>query len=257
MSSDHLSAPRIPLESSAPSALQKAVHGADADLLLAAAADPALSEDLALALLQRNDLSPEILQQLARNVRAIKSRKVKLALINHLKTPRYVAMAVVRQLFTFDLMQVALTPVVPGDLKMAAEEALIDRLDTISSGERLTLARRASGRVAEALLLDGEPQVMHAALENARLTEAHVVRALMSVQGSAAFVRAVCDHSRWSLRREVRVALLCSAKTPVSRAIEFAQGLPPALLREILQNSHLPAGVKARVIETMAGRRNR
>ena len=257
MSSDDPIAPRIPLESSAASALQQAVHSADVDLLLAAAADPALSEDLALTLLQRNEISPEILQQLGKNARAIKSRKVKLALISHSRTPRYVALAVVRQLFTFDLMQVALTPLVSGDVKMAAEEALMDRLETISPGERLSLARRASGRVAEALLLDGEPRVMQAALENARLTEAHVVRALMSAHASAAFVRAVCDHSKWSLRREVRVALLRNAKMPVSRAVEFAQTLPPVLLREILQTSHLPAEVKARVIEATAGRRNR
>ena len=122
----------------------------------------------------------------------------------------------VRHLFTFDLMQVALTPVVPADIKMAAEESLINRLERLSQGERLTLAHRASGRVAAALLLDPEPRVIHAALENSRLTESAVIKALMRRDAPAAFVSAVCHHSRWSPRREIRIALLRNEKTPLA-----------------------------------------
>src|SRR5208282_5256023 len=51
--------------------------------LLRTAADPALTEDLALALLKRADLPPEVLEQLAKNAHAPKSRKVKIALASH------------------------------------------------------------------------------------------------------------------------------------------------------------------------------
>ena len=53
-------------------------------------------------------------------------------------------------------MKVALSPRVPADLKVAVDDVLISRLKTVTSGARLTLARRASGRVAAALLLDVE-----------------------------------------------------------------------------------------------------
>jgi len=255
MSSGDSSAPRTAPEPSPTPVLQEAVHSTEVDLLKAAAADPALTEDLALALLKRNDLPLEILEQLSKNSGVIKSRKLKLAIVRHPKTPRYVSMSMVRQLFTFDLMQVALTPMVPGDVRIAAEEALMNRLETISSGEKLSLARRASGRVAGSLLADAEPCVMHAALENARLTEALVIRALMSPPASAAFVRAVCDHSKWSLRHEIRVALLRNEKTPLWRAVEFARTLPAALVREILQSSRLPANIKSRVMKELADRR--
>lgn len=252
MSSGDSSAPRTAPEPSPTSTLQEAVHSADIDLLKAAAADPALTEDLALALLKRNDLSSEVLEQLNKNSGVIKSRKLKLAIVRHPRTPRYVSMQMMRQLFTFDLMQVALTPVVPGDVRIAAEEALMNRLEKLSPGEKLSLARRATGRVAAALLKDAEPRVMDAALENARLTEAHVVRALMTGPASAALVQAVCEHSKWSLRREVRIALLRNAKTPLSRAIEFAQTLPGALVREVLQSSRLTANVKSQVLKELS-----
>jgi hypothetical protein len=172
----------------------------------------------------------------------MKSRKVKLALVEHSRTPRHISVPMVRHLFTFDLMRVALTPVVPADIKMVAEESLINRLERLSQGERLSLAHRASGRVAATLLIDREPRVIHAALENSRLTESGVIKALMRRDAPEAFVRAVCHHSKWSQRRGIRVALLHNGKTPLSRALEFSRSLPPAVVREILHGSHLPAG---------------
>ncbi len=124
--------------------------------LLRTAADPALAEDHALALLKRGDLSPEVLEQLAKNAHALKSRKVKIALASHPNTPRHVSVPLARQFYTFDLMKVALSPRVPADVRVAVDDVLISRLKAVTVGERLTLARRASGRVAAALLLDVE-----------------------------------------------------------------------------------------------------
>ena len=175
----------------------------------------------------------------------MKSRKVKLALVEHPKTPRHISLPMVRHLFTFDLMQVALTPATPADIKKAAEESLINRLEIVSEGEKLSLSHRASGRVAGELLLDPQPRVIHAALENPRLTEAHVVKALMRKNSLAAFVHAVCNHPKWSLRQDVRVALLRNENTPLARALEFAGTLPPVLVREVLNLSRLPDSVKS------------
>jgi hypothetical protein len=216
--------------------------------------DPALTEDLALALLKHPDLPAQALDKLSKNGGLMKSRKVKLALVEHPRTPRHVSVPKVKHFFTFDLMQVALTPVVPADIKMAAEESLINRLERLSQGERLSLAHRASGRVAAALLLDPETRVIHAALENSRLTESAVIRALMRHDAPAAFVSAVFHHSKWSPRREIRIALLRNEKTPLARAVEFARSLPAALVREILQGSRLPSAMKSSLLKDVSGR---
>ena len=207
-----------------------------------------------MVLLKQSDLPTQVLGRLSRNSGVMKSRKVKLALVEHPRTPRHLSIPMVRHLFTFDLMRVALTPVVPPDIKMAAEESLINRQERLSQGERLSLAHRASGRVAATLLLDAEPRVIHAALENARLTESAVIKALMRRNAPEAFVGAVCRHSKWSLRREIRVALLRNANTPLRRALEFSRSLPPALVREILHGSHLPASTKKGLLKDLAER---
>ena len=227
-----MSDPEIPIE-------------APADDSQRAAADPALSEDIALALLKKPDLDPGSLEAVGKNGNVMKSRKVKLALVQHPRTPRHVSLPMVRHLFTFDLMKITLTPLVPADIKRAADEALIHRLETISTGERLTLARQGSGAVAGSLLADAESRVMTTALDNPRLTEAAIIRALMRSDSTGHFVEAVCRHAKWSVRREIRIALLRNAKTPMACAVEFARSLPVSIVREILNGSHLPANVQS------------
>jgi hypothetical protein len=226
-------------------ALPAAGTTADVNSDLTVASNHSPNEDSALALLQRADLRSEVIEKLSKNSAATKSRKVKLAIVTHPRAPRHVSLSVMRHLFTFDLMKVALTPTVAGDLKIAAEEVLINRLETISAGEKLSLARRASGRVASALLLDSEPRTIVAALENPRLTEALVTKAVLHGHASPALVQAVCTHVKWSLRREIRIALLRNEHTPVEHAIEFAKSLPNDVVKEILQDSQLPENVKA------------
>jgi hypothetical protein len=232
-----------------------AEHGIAAD---ASAADPyhvpTLNEDLALALLNRRDLAVETLEQLSQNPAAMKSRKVCVALVAHPRTPRHFALRLLRQLYTFDLMSLALHPAVAADVKRLADDQLVARLASVSLGERLTLARRGSQTVAAALLLDKEPRVSHTALENSRLTEAAVIKALLRPNARGAFVEAVCHHAKWSVRREIRLTLLRSPHTPLASALEFARALPPPLLRDILHASRLPEKIKTYLRNTLKDR---
>src|SRR5580658_1971279 len=246
--------------------------------LLHTAADPALTEDLALALLKRTDLHPEVLEQLARNANALKSRKVKIALASHPNTPRHVSVPLTRQFYTFDLMKVALSPGVPADVKVAVDDVLISRMKAVTVGERLTLARRASCRVAAALLLDvkigdskiidgkvsdgksgnrkigdaetaaRKTRVMQTALDNPRLTEALVINSVLRPAAGAALVHAVARHAKWSRRKEIRAALLRTEHLSLARALEFSREIPAALLPEVLASSRLPACIKDQLL---------
>ena len=234
--------------------LTNLIHSHSADDLKRAAGDQALGEDLALALLERRDLPPEALEALGKNLAALKSRRVQLALAAHPRTPRHVSLPAIRHLYTFELMQLALSPAVLADIKKAAEETLVSRLEKITLGERITLARRASGRVAAALLLDSESRVIEAAVTNPFLTEVLVVKALMSGKASAALVELVGNDGKWSLRREVRIALLRNENTPPQQAAQLAHALPTGVLHEMLQDSRLPAPARECLQQELASR---
>ena len=230
------------------------IHSHSADDLKRAAGDEALTEDLALAMLERRDLPPEALEALGKNAAALKSLRVQVGLAAHPHTPRHVSLPAIRQLYTFELMQLALSPAVLADIRKAAEETLVSRLEKITIGERTTLARRASGRVAAALLLDSEPRVIEAAVANPFLTEVLVVKALMSGKAPAALVQLVCNDGKWSLRREVRIALLRNGNTPPEQAAQLAHSLPNGVLHELLLDSRLPEPARECLGQELQGR---
>lgn len=184
------------------------IHQQDELSAHGAASPPSgLTEDAALALLASQNVLPQEIEQLAADRGLMRSRKVLLAVARHIHTPRRVAIPLVRQLFVFELMQVALTPALAADLKLLAEECIVAKLASTTLGERLTLAKQGSSRVAAALLADSDVRVRHAALNNPRVTEMFVVRALMKPGVSRALVEAVRRHSKWAVRIEIRRAL--------------------------------------------------
>jgi hypothetical protein len=204
----------------------------------------ALTEDLALASLKNRDLPSEEVEQISKDAALMKSRKVRLALAAHPHAPRRIVLRLIRELYTFDLMHFSLMPAVPADLKRVAEEQLVVRVPSITLGERLSLARRSSTLVAAALLVDKESAVWRTALDNPRLTEAAIIKALQYPKVTAAFVEAVCHHAKWSLRSEIRLVLLRNSHTPLARALEFARRLSPTQLRDVLHASRLPEKTK-------------
>jgi hypothetical protein len=98
-------------------------------------------------------------------------------------------------------------PTIAADIKIAAEESLINRLEKLSLGEKLSLARRASGRVAAALLNEPDARVVDAALQNARVTETAVIKQLTRRKTNQILVEAISNHPKWMLRPEIVVAL--------------------------------------------------
>ena len=234
--------------------LEELIHSQDVEVLRAVAASKRLTEELALTLLKRRDLPGQAIEQLATNGAVMKHRKVVVAVAAHAAAPRHVTLPITRRLYTFELMQLALMPAVAADLKMAIEETLISRLETISSGERLTLAKRGSARIAAALLCDSESRVIDAALVNPQMTESWIVKALMKDDSPAALVDGVCRDQNWPVRRDIRIALLRNQHTPLARALACAQALPAQLVRDILQHSRLQPNIKAYLAEQLARR---
>ncbi|MFI5103692.1 MAG: hypothetical protein ACHP79_02100 [Terriglobales bacterium] len=227
--------------------LDALVHESSPDVLAAVAGDPRLTEDLALALLHRADLPREALEALNKQKSLTSLRKIQLAIVMHQHTPRHVSVPIIRHLYAFELMQVALSPSVPADVKRAAEEVVIGRMGSISSGERFTLSKRSSGRVAAALLTDKEERIMLAALQNPQMTEMWIVKALRAKTGTELLAPAVARHGKWSYRNDVRLALIANKNTPLASVVRFASELPRNMIKELLRGVRLSSAAKAAI----------
>jgi hypothetical protein len=204
--------------------------------------DDHLNEEEALLLLSRRDLPQSSIVSLTRQERLLSYYRVKVALVSHPNTPRTVSLALLRHLYLQDLVQVSMTPGAPGDLRRVAEDAVINRLPGLALGERISLARRGSGRVAGALLGDREVRVVAAALSCPQLTDERVVKALAMENISADAVERIADHERWSHAYSVRLALLRQPLTSLGRVLALAPQVKRNDLMEISGDPRMPAG---------------
>jgi len=167
------------------------------------------------------------------------SESIRLRLARHPRTPRRVALSMLRQLYLFDLVKVSLLSSAPADTRRSAEELIVARLPQLPIGEKLTLARRGPARAAAAVLAEGHPQAVKLALANSLLTESQVLKVIAKPEVSARVIMAISQHAKWSIRYNVRVALVRHPHTPVPALLEFLPDLALNDLKDVAASDQL------------------
>ena len=224
------------------------------EVLVALARNPNLQERDLLRLLERKDLPAEVLREIAVHKEAARNYGVKLALARHPRTPRLVSLPILKFLYLFDLVRVSQTPAVPTDVKMVAEETILKKVETIPRGEKITLARRCSGRVAAGLLATEDRELLLAALNNPFLTEAHLTKVLALDSLPEAVVETIANHEKWSHRYYLRLAMIRNRRTPFQQVLAFIPDMTVPDLREICLDRRMPEQVRKYIIAHCAER---
>jgi len=213
--------------------LASLLHHHSPDVLLALLDNPALDETQLCLLLDRKDLPTEILEEVARRKALLKNYRAKRALAFHPRTPRLASMRLIRELYLMDLVQLTLLPGISAELKRNAEEQLIARLPQLPLGQKVTLSRRGTARVAGALLAEGHAQVLSVVLDNPQLTEAQVLKALSRDRLPLGVIQAIAQHRKWSHTYNVRLALVRHRSSTLSTILAYLPELTVSDLREL------------------------
>src|SRR6202030_917778 len=213
--------------------LASLLHHHAPDVLLALLDNPAVGEAQLCLLLDRKDLPAEVLEEVARRKPLLKNYRVKRALAFHPRTPRLASLRLIRELYLMDLVQLTLLPGTPAELKRNAEEQLVARLPQLPLGQKITLARRGTARVAGALLAEGHAQVLSIVLDNEGLTEAQVLKALSRETLPVGVVKAIAQHRKWSHTYNVRLALVRHPSSTLSTILAYLPELTVSDLREL------------------------
>jgi hypothetical protein len=220
------------------------LHHPDAGVLLALLDNPALDETQLCLLLERKDLPTEILEEVARRKPLLKSYRVKRALAFHPRAPRLATLRLLRELYLMDLVQVALLPGTPAELKRNAEDQLAARLPQLPLGQKITLARRGPARIAGTLLAEGHKQIVAVALDNANLTEAQVLKVLSREKLSPDVVQAITQHRKWSCSYNVRLALVRHPGSTLSTVLSYLPELTVSDLGELAAPGIVSEGLR-------------
>lgn len=243
--------------SAAPDELKLLLHDPDEAVVLALLENPNFDEPHVTQLLDRLDLSANVLRAVAETRTWIANEAVRLRLAQHPHTPKRVALAVVRQLFLFDLVRLSLLPSAPADIRRVAEEIILARIPHLPVGEKLTLARRGPSRIVGAVLAEGHPQAIKLALNNAFLTESQILKVLSKPGVVERVVAAIAQHPKWSTQYNVRAALVRNKFTPVPCVLAFLPNLIQRDLKDVLGLHDLPPHTKKYIQQELARREGR
>lgn len=235
--------------------LKSLIHEAGEDVLLALLENPNLDETHLGLMLERLDLPANVLERIGAEGKWAASEGIRLGLARHPHTPRRIALALVRQLYLFDLVRLSLLPSAPADIKRVAEEIIIARVPHLPVGQKLTLARRGPSRVAGALLAEGQVQAVKLTLANAFLTESQVLKVLAKPGVPERVVAAIARDAKWSRQYNVRVALVRNPHTPAACVAEFLGDLTLRDLHDISSLEELTPRLKKQISEEIERRK--
>jgi hypothetical protein len=224
--------------------LVQLIHETPPPDLLPVLDNPSLDEKSLCLLLQRKDLSTYFLQEVLLRRQFLKSYQIKKALALHPHTPRTDGFRLLRELYLMDLVQFAISPGTLPDLKIKAEEQVINKLPHLPLGQKITLARRAPARIAGALLAEGQKQVVAAVLANPSLSEAQVLRVLSRDKLPPVVAQSVAQHEKWSHVYNVRIALIRQPSTTLTTILAFLPELTISDLRQLVAPGILPENLR-------------
>ena len=209
-----------------------------------------LLEDEVIAVLENPYVTPAICQRIAQTPRLTGFYSVRVRLAAHKQTPQAHAVKLIHYLYWTDLVRLSVEVKVPAPVRRAIDTILVNRVDKLTLGERITSAKRCSHALIKAFLFDPDPKVFEALLVNQRLREDDLLVVANSDRASPAQLQLIAGDRKWSYRYSVRKALVMNPLTPRSVSVSLLRFFSARDLRMIHGNPNTTVYIR-RCIERL------
>jgi hypothetical protein len=210
-----------------------------------------LTEEEALAICDNANVTPQILGKMAQVPRLTGFYSVRVRLVAHRQTPQAHALKLVHYLYWVDLLNLSVDVQVPAPVRRAIDTQLVNRLQKLTLGERISSARRCSLALIKELMWDPHPLVFESLLMNSRLREDDLLALVASEHALQHQLRMIAEDRRWSYRYAIRKALVMNPSTPRSAAASLLRHLSRVDLRRIHANPKTTTYVRRCIERTL------
>jgi hypothetical protein len=209
-----------------------------------ALANCALGEEEMQLLLRNPRVSPATLTRIGRDPRWTRKGEIRRLLVQHPQAPLSLARTLLGLLFWTEMLEVSVNLRVQPTIRRQAERMLGLRLEGMSTGEKISLARRAPRGVVAGLIHGDDPRILRSLLANPRLLEQDAVTIATSARTPPESLTHLAHHPNWGRRLGVRQALVRNTRTPVSVALRLLFGLPGRDLSVLVRDPAVPKIVR-------------
>jgi hypothetical protein len=220
------------------------LHDPSPKVLKALLTNRLLTEEHALVITNRRNLSGDVLEAIAKDRRWTESYPIRMAIAKNPKTPLFISLSLARHLRLFDLADITRDHFLPLPYRKRIEAMIIERIPAMPLGIKKTLARRAAGNVLFTLLLSRDAEIIRTCLGNPHLMESHLFKYISRGNSLRETIRMIAEHPNWSCRAAVRMSLARNSQTPLQSSIRFFSRMTAQDLRELYRDPLVPVTVK-------------
>jgi hypothetical protein len=212
------------------------------------------TEDMAIFLVKKKNISAGLLSVLAADRRFKDSYKLKLLLCRHPATPQRVVISLLKFLRIFDLSDITKDRHVHINIRRKIEFIISEKLKSMPAGIKIALARRANSNTILNIMEYGDESVVKVCLENPSLTEGHICRIINRPATGAAVIRLIAADEKWTLRYFVRYALIRNVHAPLVNVVRFIPGMKTIDLRDLYSDPKLPLSTRPFIFRELSDR---
>jgi hypothetical protein len=203
------------------------------EVLIEEAADPAIFDEIAHA----NESRHEILELLFHYPDT--PQQVKTYISGILQTP----------------VRSSAEPVVQQRPREARPQNLLQKIQSLSVGERLQLALKGGREIRSILVKDTNKEVMLSVLENQKITESEVEMIARSRSVPEEALRRISKNREWLKTYAISFALATNPKTPPGIAVTLISGLKIKDLVILEKNKNVPELVRSAAKRLVSARK--
>jgi hypothetical protein len=203
-----------------------------------------LTEELAIIIANRKNLSNEILEKLYHDIRWKESYRIMLALCKNRKTPQKISFTIIKSLRVLDLADITRNQHVPINVRIRVEAAINEKILPMPLGIKKTLARKASSNVLMKLIEDGMRDVVSICLDSPNLTEGDMYKVISMKRTPSHVIQQIAHHPKWSCRNQIQWALVLNNYTPLSCVVNFLKKMKTTDLKELYAAPEVPSSTK-------------
>ena len=203
-----------------------------------------LTEDIALIIANRKNISPELLESLFHDTRWKDKYRILLALCKNPKTPQKISLSLIKSIKIFDLADLTRNQFVPVNMRLKAEAVINEKIPSIPLGIKIALSKRAGSGVLMKLVEEGKKEVVAACLDSPYMTESEIYRIINKKKVSPKVIWQIADHSKWSCRYQIQWALILNIHTPLPRVLSFLRNIKSSDLRDLYEAPETPVSTK-------------
>src|SRR4030042_2953913 len=190
-----------------------------------------LTEDLAIIIANRRNISSEILEDIHNNLRWKDCYRIMLALCKNPKTPQKISLSLIKSIKIFDLADLTRNQVVPITVRIKAEANISDKILSLPLGIKKTLAKRANSNVLMKLIEDGMKDVVPICLDSPYMTEGDISKITSKKKTASHVIHKIACHPKWSRRYQIQWALIINNRTPLSLVVNFLKNIKTSDLK--------------------------